>query len=86
MPLWRDPFDELIDDLERSLPQARSVGPVDYQAALIGCQLIVAAILHGTEEDRLRAERDPRVQMFYAELGLFHRPQPAASAPGDTGL
>jgi hypothetical protein len=69
MALWRDPLDELIDDLERTLaPDARGTLQIP---PFEDVQLLVGAILYGTKEDRARADRDPRVQRvrrYYEEL------------------
>ena len=67
MPLWHDPLDELIADLDRNLPSSTTT--VDgHDRELIGCQLFVGALLYGTEEERARADGDPRVQAFLASM------------------
>ena len=61
--LPRDPLDELIADLERTLPpQAASAADSDRE--FVGMQMLVAAVLSGSDEQRARAEQDPRVQAF----------------------
>src|SRR4029453_5873955 len=70
MALWRDPLDELIGDLERALPPDTGHGslglpPIEDE------QMLISAILYGTEENRARAYKEPRVQRvlrYYEEL------------------
>jgi hypothetical protein len=66
MPLWDDPLDELIADLDRSLPSPTLIDDPDRE--LIGCQLVVGALLYGTADDKARAEGDPRAQAFLASM------------------
>jgi hypothetical protein len=69
MALWRDPLDELIDDLERALPSgARGTLQIPR---IEDMQTLMCAILYGTEEDVARAHNDPGVQrllQYYEEL------------------
>ena len=51
--MWRDPLDELIEDLERALPAATR--PVT--TILEDIQIVVTATLYDTKAER---ERDPR--------------------------
>ena len=60
MALWRDPLDELIDDLERALPpNARGTLQIPR---IEDVQAFTCAFAFGTEEDRARAYKDPAVQ------------------------
>ena len=63
MALWRDPLDELIADLERALP-AEAASSAHSDRELVGMQMLVAAVLSGSDEQRTRAEQDPRVQAY----------------------
>jgi hypothetical protein len=65
MPLWRDPLDELIDDLDRVTPAATG-SVTDVIPPFEDVQLLVSAILWGDDEERARVERDPRVQAVLA--------------------
>jgi hypothetical protein len=79
MAVWRDPLDELIADLERALPPETKPQDVDYQATLLGCQILVSAILFGTDDSVARAEQDPRVKAF---LAFMERLGPCRYPPG----
>lgn len=68
MALWRDPLDELIADLERTLPPASRAAAIDWSASLIGCQLLVHATMRGTPNDVMLIEQDPRVRAYLAHL------------------
>jgi hypothetical protein len=61
MALWRDPLDDLIDELERSAP----AGPVvDHDLFdLVLMQRWTTTVLYGSEEDQARMESEP----WYAE-------------------
>jgi hypothetical protein len=52
MALWRDPLDELIGDLERTLPPEVRRGNLQLPR-LEDVQLLVGAILDGSEETLL---------------------------------
>lgn len=63
--LWRDPYDELIVDLERAVPpEASGVG--NWSDVLVGSQIAIAAVLSGSPEQQERAKQDPRVRAFWA--------------------
>ena len=70
MALWRDPLDELIDDLERALPpDARGTLQI---LPIEDVQALIYAILYSTEENRARAYQEPGAQRalrYYEELG-----------------
>ena len=78
MALWRDPLDELIADLERTLPPASQSAEIDWNACLIGCQLLVQAVTRGTPDDVRRIEQDPRVRAYCALLETSFPPEPLA--------
>jgi hypothetical protein len=66
--MWRDPLDELIEGIERTLPP--SVEPLGLGGGdtLVGCQLFGAAVLSGNEKEIERVEQDWRVKAWFAEL------------------
>ena len=67
--MWRDPLDELIEDLERALPTS-SPG-VDATMSLEDLQHYVSVALYGTEEARANAKREAwfdRVERHFAEM------------------
>ena len=47
MALWRDPLDDLIADLERTLPPASTNDALDYPRQLIEMQFFLAEIMRG---------------------------------------
>ena len=65
--MWRDPLDELIDDLERVAPDDDDTDPFDM------IQAIVDAVLYGspTEADELIA--DPAYQRWVERVQLQRR-------------
>lgn len=65
MPLWRDPLDELIEDLERTLPPP--VQSVDWGIQPFGDYVIALhkVVRHGGEW--ARAQHDPVIQRFLAD-------------------
>jgi hypothetical protein len=65
MALWHDPLDELIADLERTLPAVGN-SIEDVVGPLAGCQRYVQAVLYGSAEEVARAEQDPLVQAWLA--------------------
>jgi hypothetical protein len=68
MSLWHDPLDELIDDLEHALPQARTTYTVhEMQRALLEQQWAVGVILWGSEEEQTRVMH---TQRFHDALAL----------------
>jgi hypothetical protein len=54
--MWRDPLDELIEDLERALPS--TPGRYEMLPRLEDLQRMVSVALYGTNEDRARAEKE----------------------------
>ena len=47
MALWRDPLDELIADLERTLPSQPATDEPDHARQFIELQLMVSKIMRG---------------------------------------
>ena len=69
MALWRDPLDELIDELERAVP-AGSVASHDlFDLALM--QRWTTVVLYGTDDDRARMQTEPWYQEWTAQLDRF---------------
>ena len=67
--MWRDPLDELIEDLERALP-AHPI-EVDASMSFVDLQHYVSVALYGTEEARANEKREPwfdRVEKHFAEM------------------
>jgi hypothetical protein len=53
MALWRDPLDELIDDLDRVITPALGRTDRELQISLIGCHRFVARFSGAASEDAL---------------------------------
>ena len=79
--MWRDPLDELIDDLERAIPEAR----FDFHLVFLKQQQLTDAILYGSPEEVARLEADPVIQESrrqWAEArGRSQTDRPAVSGP-----
>ncbi len=79
--MWRDPLDELIDDLERAIPEAR----FDFRLVFLKQQQLTDAILYGSAEEVARLEADPVIQESrrqWAEArGRSPTDRPAVSGP-----
>jgi hypothetical protein len=77
MALWRNPLDELIDDLERTLPQAKATCTIhEVQQVLLEQQWAVGVILWGSEEEKARVMH---TQRFHNALkGVWSGPDPSA--------
>jgi hypothetical protein len=58
MALWRDPIDELIEELERALPIAPTGG--DALPRLEDLQMVIVPILFASKEEQARIFADPR--------------------------
>lgn len=82
MPLWRDPLDELIEDLERTLPaQDRSVE--SGLQPLEDVQMAIHALLHGSELERTQhAAKIQRLAPSIAQA-CRHGKQPASASDTD---
>lgn len=75
MPLWRDPLEELIGELERTVPSEAGAAAFDMPPPFEDFQLAVHACLQGSAEDPARAGQDPRIQAvyaYYARLARHH--------------
>jgi hypothetical protein len=58
--MWRDPLDELIEDLEAALPP--TTGRYEHLPRLEDLQAVISPILFGTEEEKERLLSDPNYQ------------------------
>lgn len=75
MALWRDPLDELIEELEHSQPVAPSVPELFNKTTLLGCQMLVGAIVWARRK-MWRSEQEPCVKTYLASLealAVMHR-------------
>ena len=82
MGIWRDPLDELISDLERTLPSAPAFQDIPPQEDF--CFWATRAILAREPLEKLRLSADPRVrrvQAYWDRLPPI-RSRPAAIEPG----
>ena len=70
MTLWRDPLDELIDELDRTVPPAPIRAARDQLPRLEDLQVIVAAILYSEADadDTTLAETHPGYAEAVARL------------------
>jgi hypothetical protein len=85
MALWRDPLDELIAELERTLPSASPSVEIGWTSEmLVGCQLLVKAATRGTPDDIKRIEQDPRVRAYLAFLKRVRSDRRTTSPVRDT--
>ena len=69
MTLWRDPLDELIDGLERSV--ATSTAGYHRPFDLVLMQRVVGTILFGSEEAQARMETEPWYHEWQRQWGRF---------------
>jgi hypothetical protein len=58
--VWRDPLDELIEELERALPP--TADPSGHLPRLEDLQAVISPILFGTKEQQERLFADPAYQ------------------------
>ena len=65
--MWRDPLDELIEDLERALPAATR--PVT--TILEDIQIVVSATLYGEDTTEAERERDPRYHQAHERVTRY---------------
>jgi hypothetical protein len=66
MALWRDPLDELIDELDRTVPGG-SVG--DHAIPrLEDFQTVMTPLLFASKEEQERIFADPQYQKLYARV------------------
>ena len=76
MALWRDPLDELIDDLERTVPAGKATDAAEIRRVLDELQWAAGVILWGSEEEQARVMH---TQRFHDALkGVWSGPDPAA--------
>jgi len=66
MPLWGDPLDELIEDIERALPSGPRPLGLDMPPPFEDVQLAICPIVFGDEEEEARTANDPRVLAVWA--------------------
>jgi len=88
MALRRDPLDELIADLERTVP-VRSEEAIFTDDTLVGCQILVNAMMYGTQDDVERVKEDRRVRAYLRELEILaaRRGRPSgAQTQGTVGV
>ena len=90
MGIWRDPLDELISDLERTLPSAPAFQDIPPQEDF--CFWATRAILAREPLEKLRQCEDPRVrrvQAYWDRLPPIESRSPAitprANRDGDNG-
>lgn len=69
MALWRDPLDELIDELDRAVPTAAAGDHELFDLVLM--QRYVSAILYGSDEERARMETEPWYQEWQTQWERF---------------
>jgi hypothetical protein len=73
MALWRDPLDELIDDLERTLPRQKTMNAAEIRRVLDELQWAACVILWGSEEEKARVMH---TQRFHDAVKGFSRLAP----------
>jgi hypothetical protein len=83
MALWRDPLDDLIEDLERVVPAEPGSSPwptaADQDAHLVDLQIVVSTLIYTHSEADLKA--DQQYQEASRRLEEYYRRYP----PHDTG-
>lgn len=89
MALWRDPLDELIEDLERALPETTGPTLQESLPRLEDLQAVISPILFGTEEERKRNLTDPEYQRLSDTVmrqlaGICDDRPSEPAAPGDS--
>jgi hypothetical protein len=69
MALWRDPLDDLIEDLERAVPAKPVPNEDDFGPRLEELQWAVCELMYArTPEEVARVKSDPRVQKVVDQL------------------
>jgi hypothetical protein len=66
--MLRDPLDELIDELESTLPAASGHDPHELLPRLADLQMVIAPFLFGTEEAHRRIQQTPLFAKVVAQL------------------
>lgn len=81
MALWRDPLDELIDELERAVPT--EPGRYAVLPTLEDLQAVITPMLSASKEQQERIFADPQYQQLYARVmrQLTHQPDDQPIAP-----
>lgn len=86
MALWRDPLDELIDELERAVPTA-TPGDNAILPRLEDLQAVIGPILFASKEEQGRIFADPQYQHLYGtvmrQLTRQTDDRPAQPIPSD---
>jgi hypothetical protein len=83
MALWRDPLEELIADLERTVPV--EAGPVAFDMPpLEDLQAAVACALSRSPDERAHLEKDPAVQRVWAYYDRLASGSASEAAKGHT--
>lgn len=81
MALWRDPLDELIDELDRAVPTASN----GHQTIprLEDLQTVFAPILFASKEEQERIFADPQYQTLHDKVirQLTHQPNDQPVTP-----
>ncbi|MEQ1897631.1 MAG: hypothetical protein ABL971_09640 [Vicinamibacterales bacterium] len=62
--MWRDPLDELIEDLDRVAPERASA----WEDQLMRLQALADAVLYGTPDQVAAIQADPAYQEWAAAL------------------
>lgn len=85
MALWRDPLDDLIDELDRAVP-ATSNGHQTIPR-LEDLQTVFTPILFASKDEQERIFADPQYQHLYAKVirQLTHQPDDQPIAPPTPG-
>ena len=63
---WRDPLDELVDDLERLAPSHRPSS--DYHVQFLRLQRLTDAILYGPADQVAALVADPAYQQWISQI------------------
>ena len=77
--MWRDPLDDLIEGLERVVPQSTaSIGPTmaEEQGHFVDIQILMSALIYARSDAELAAneqyqEASRRLDAFRAKYGRF---------------
>lgn len=69
MPLWHDPLDELIEELERDVPAGSETSGFEQMPPLWHLSEAVHALLYGSAADK------KRVEPYIEEFAAYHERQ-----------
>jgi hypothetical protein len=81
--MWRDPLDELIEDLERVVP-APATAVINDMPSCDDFQFVVCATLYASDEERKRIEAGPhyrRVQQWLEKRAAQRAQESSMLAP-----